>query len=360
MTIAHRFFIPHTKDLHGSRTATDDRRRPRPARRPTRRRPAASPSTATSPRRSAPGDAFSSTAVGPGRFAQRRRAQPALPADRLPRGGLRQVLRGRAAAPAAGGGPGRAAGSSRDFVAKDKSILDWLRADAGRLNARLAGPERAKLEQYLESLRSLERQIATRGTAQSVLQEAAGATGTTPAACNGQTGTNGCGQAIEQLVDISFVRAPVRPDPRQPHLVRGDGRPAHQIRLAGRSPQPPRRQPRQRHRHPAADRDLVVQHDRPAGRPAGQGARGQRHHAGQQPDHDGEHRRRRPPPRLRPPPADPARRPRRLGAAATSTTPRANTSRARPTPRSPTPSGVPTEKFGDPKYCPGPLPGLFT
>jgi hypothetical protein len=91
-----------------------------------------------------------------------------------------------------------------DFVSKDKSILDLLRADAGRLDARLAAPERAKLDQYLESLRSLERQINVRATAQTSCKKPP-APPETPAACSGQTGTTGCAQAIEQLVDITFL-----------------------------------------------------------------------------------------------------------------------------------------------------------
>jgi hypothetical protein len=39
------------------------------------------------------------------------------------------------------------------------SVLDFLRKDIGRLNARLAGPEKLKLEQHLGSLREIEKQL---------------------------------------------------------------------------------------------------------------------------------------------------------------------------------------------------------
>jgi hypothetical protein len=198
LTIALRFFIPHTRDLHGSRTSTTTC--------------VASPSPKTNPappggvsidryiaRKIGNGDAFSSTAVGRGDSLSADGSNQSYPLIYYPEAAFAKFFGG--GVPGTGGGGGFVG----DFASKDKTILDWMRADAGRLNARLAAPERAKLDQYLESLRSLERQIGTRAMAQGSCKKPAPSSTKTPASCNGQTGTNGCGQAIEQLVDISFM-----------------------------------------------------------------------------------------------------------------------------------------------------------
>lgn len=49
------------------------------------------------------------------------------------------------------------------MIADERSVLDLIRADIGRMNARLAGPERAKLDQYLDSLRGVERRLMDLG-----------------------------------------------------------------------------------------------------------------------------------------------------------------------------------------------------
>ena len=199
MTIALRFYIPHTRDLHGSRTSTTTC--------------VASPSPKANPappggvsidryiaRKIGGGDAFSSTAVGRGDPLSADGPNQRYPLIPYADAAFAKFFGG--GVPGMGGGGGGFVG---DFVSKDRTILDWLRSDAGRLNARLAAPERAKLEQYLESLRALEKQIATRSTAQGACKGVTAPAGKTPVACNGQTGTNGCGQAIEQMVDISFM-----------------------------------------------------------------------------------------------------------------------------------------------------------
>jgi hypothetical protein len=43
---------------------------------------------------------------------------------------------------------------------RGQSVLDFLRRDLGRLDGRLAAPERAKLDQHLQSLRELEKRLA--------------------------------------------------------------------------------------------------------------------------------------------------------------------------------------------------------
>jgi hypothetical protein len=59
--------------------------------------------------------------------------------------------------------PGMPAGPSgpppEKALAQHRSVLDALRGDITRMSGRLAGAERAKLDQYLESLRGLERQL---------------------------------------------------------------------------------------------------------------------------------------------------------------------------------------------------------
>jgi hypothetical protein len=198
LTIALRFYIPHTKDLHGSRTATTTAvGSPSPKANP------APPGGISIDRYIAKtigaGDAFSSTMVGRGDSLSSDGPNQRIPLIAYPEAAFTRYFGGALPGPS-----GPAGGGFVGDFAKDKSILDWLRADAGRLNARLAAPERAKLDQYLESLRSLERQIATRGATQGACKKPPAPVGTTPASCVGQTGTNGCGRGIEQLVDVSF------------------------------------------------------------------------------------------------------------------------------------------------------------
>jgi Protein of unknown function (DUF1552) len=204
MTLVHRFFVPHTKDLHGSRTSlTTCMASPSP-----NTKPAAPPGGISIDRHIAKGigagDAFSSTIVGRGDSLSSDGSNQRLPIIYAPAPAFAKYFGGALPAPTGGGSPGPGGGFASDFVAKDRSILDWLRADAGRLNARLGAPERAKVDQYLESLRSLERQIGVRSTTQTSCTKPS-VPKDTPAACSGQTGTTGCAQAIEQLVDISFV-----------------------------------------------------------------------------------------------------------------------------------------------------------
>lgn len=59
----------------------------------------------------------------------------------------------------AGGGSGAPGKDAAALLAEDRSVLDALTADIGRLNGRLGGPERAKLDQYLASVRALETQM---------------------------------------------------------------------------------------------------------------------------------------------------------------------------------------------------------
>jgi Protein of unknown function (DUF1552) len=192
MTIAHRFFIPHSKDLHGSQTSTLTVMPCIDPKASHFRAPAGGISIDRFiGKKIGTGDSFSSTAVGRGISVSADGPGQPFPLNLSPSKAFATYF-GGGVAPGTGGVGGSFVS---DFVAKDKSILDILRADAGRLNARLAAPERAKLDQYLDSLRALERQINTRGTVQNSCQKPpAPAAGPTPP----------LNQAIEQLVDITF------------------------------------------------------------------------------------------------------------------------------------------------------------
>jgi hypothetical protein len=204
MTIAHRFFIPHSRDLHGSQTSTLT---VMPCTNTGASHFRAPPGGISIDRYIAKkigaGDAFSSTAVGRGNSISADGPGQLFPLIPYPEKAFATYFGG--SLPTGGGGD-PAGGFVSDFVARDHSILDLMRGDAARLNARLAAPERAKVDQYLESLRAVERQITTRGTAQTSCKKPPAPAGATPAGCSSQTGTGGCGQAIEQLVDMTFLK----------------------------------------------------------------------------------------------------------------------------------------------------------
>jgi hypothetical protein len=87
---------------------------------------------------------------------------PSRPAPPLP-GPLEaydQVI-AKLAAPSGGGAITPEPASQR--LAAEKSVFDFVRDDIQRLNARLAAPERAKLEQYTTSITGLEQTLARLG-----------------------------------------------------------------------------------------------------------------------------------------------------------------------------------------------------
>lgn len=57
--------------------------------------------------------------------------------------------------------------SAQELLIGQKSLLDAITGDVARMRLRLASPERAKLDQYTESMRGLERQLTQLATAQS-------------------------------------------------------------------------------------------------------------------------------------------------------------------------------------------------
>jgi hypothetical protein len=193
MTIIQPLFVPHSRDLHGSQTSTLT---VMPSTQPSASHFRGPPGGISIDRfigkKIGAGDAFSSTAVGRGISVSADGPNQTFPLILSPPKAFQTYFGG--ALPAPGGGT--EGGFVPDFIARDKSILDVLRADAGRLNARLASPERAKLDQYLESLRGLEKQISTRGAAQTSCQKPASPTTDAPP----------LNQAIEQLIDLTFVK----------------------------------------------------------------------------------------------------------------------------------------------------------
>lgn len=60
--------------------------------------------------------------------------------------------------------------AAKDLQRKGKSLIDFLRADVNRLRARLAPQEQQKLDQHLDSLRDLEKQLGGGGDAQAPIR----------------------------------------------------------------------------------------------------------------------------------------------------------------------------------------------
>ncbi len=58
--------------------------------------------------------------------------------------------------PGGGGDPAATAA----YLADRRSVFDFLRGDLGRLNARLSAPERAKMDQYVDSIRRVETRLS--------------------------------------------------------------------------------------------------------------------------------------------------------------------------------------------------------
>ena len=56
-------------------------------------------------------------------------------------------------------GVGATPGERRERRAEDRSILDWLGASANRLKKDLGAGDRARLDEYLEDVREIERRI---------------------------------------------------------------------------------------------------------------------------------------------------------------------------------------------------------
>jgi Protein of unknown function (DUF1552) len=169
MVIAEKFYNPFSKALHGNQHATltlMESTNPNVSQ--MRGPPGGISIDRLIGKRIGAGDAFSSTASGRGICVSADGPGQSVPLISSPSKAFATYLGGaKETAPGAATDPG----SLEQNFAKDKSFLDLLRSDISRMNGRLAAPEKAKLEQYLESLRTLEMQIAKRGEAQTGCQK---------------------------------------------------------------------------------------------------------------------------------------------------------------------------------------------
>jgi hypothetical protein len=163
MVIAQKFFNPFSKALHGNQHATlTVMESTQPNVSQMRGPPGGISIDRLIGKKIGAKDAFSSTASGRGICVSADGAGQSVPLITSPAKAFETYLGG--ASPTAG--MGMEGGTFEKDFAKDKSFLDLLRADVARMNARLGGPEKAKLDQYLESLRTLEAQIGRRAEAQ--------------------------------------------------------------------------------------------------------------------------------------------------------------------------------------------------
>jgi hypothetical protein len=209
LVIAHKFFVPFSKANHGNQYATlnvmeTTNRGVSQFRGP----PGGVSIDRFIAREIGSADAFSSTNVGCVRVRNGSDPNQALsmsadgpnqpyPAFGLPEKALAAYFRGPA--PAAGAMPGGGNGLEGSFAA-DQPVRDLLRQDVQRLQRRLAGPERMKLDQYLESLSGLEREIAQRQASRGACQAPPAATG----AGAGALDENLDPAVLAAMIDISF------------------------------------------------------------------------------------------------------------------------------------------------------------
>jgi hypothetical protein len=160
MTILSKFYNPFSKALHGNQHATltvKESTNPNVAQ--MRGPPGGISIDRFLAKQIGAGDAFSSTASGRGICVSADGPGQSFPSISSPGKAFDTYF---AAAGGVNGGGGT--GIEANF-AKNRSFLDVLRGDIGRMNARLAGTEKAKLDQYLESLRTLENQLGQRAMA---------------------------------------------------------------------------------------------------------------------------------------------------------------------------------------------------
>jgi hypothetical protein len=162
MTIMSKFFNPFSKALHGNQHATlTVKESTNPNVSQMRGPPGGISIDRFLAKQIGSGDAFSSTATGRGICVSADGAGQSFPSISSPGKAFDTFF--AAAGSTMGGAPG--GNSIESNFAKNRSFLDVLRGDIGKMNARLAGPEKAKLDQYLESLRTLETQLGQRAMA---------------------------------------------------------------------------------------------------------------------------------------------------------------------------------------------------
>jgi hypothetical protein len=183
MVLAQKFFNPYSKANHGNQfatlTVTESPVRESQMRGP----PGGISIDRLIAKTLGAGDAIESTAVGCVAFRQGSTYSRALcmsangPREPFPAfGSPVQAFRAYFGAAPKGATPGGAATPDtfeRSF-AKSRSFLDPLTEEVRRLRGRLAGAERAKLDQYLASLEVVEKELAQRAEAQGRCADVAG------------------------------------------------------------------------------------------------------------------------------------------------------------------------------------------
>ncbi len=196
MVIAEKFFNPFSKALHGNQHATMTvMESTNPGVSQERGPPGGISIDRLIGKRIGAGDAFSSTASGRGICVSADGPGQSIPLISSPAKAFETYLGGVKPGTMPGGMPmAGAANSFETAFPQDKSFLDLLRSDVQRLNGRLGAPERAKLDQYLESLRTLEQQIARRADSQSGCMK--------PGAPANETSLD---QMLKQHIDIVFA-----------------------------------------------------------------------------------------------------------------------------------------------------------
>jgi hypothetical protein len=163
MIVASKLYNPFSKALHGNQHATlTVTESTRPGLSQERGPPGGISIDRLIGKKIGASDAFSSTVSGRGISVSADGPGQSVPLISSPARAFDTYFGG-----ALPGATGPDAGSLERNFEKDRSFLDLLRNDIGRMNGKLAGPERAKLGQYLESLRALEIQIGQRAAAQS-------------------------------------------------------------------------------------------------------------------------------------------------------------------------------------------------
>ena len=161
MVIMSKFFNPFSKALHGNQHATlTVKESTNPGVAQMRGPPGGISIDRFLAKQIGSGDAFSSTASGRGICVSADGPGQSFPSISSPGKAFDTYF-----AAATGGGTMGGGTSLESNFAKNRSFLDVLRGDIGRMNAKLAGPEKAKLDQYLESLRTLEMQLQQRAMA---------------------------------------------------------------------------------------------------------------------------------------------------------------------------------------------------
>ncbi len=178
LVIASKFFNPYSKALHGNQMATlTVMESPDRGAAQARGGPGGISIDRFIAKQIGAGDPFSSTAVGCTQFRTGGSAERALctsadgpgqpfPAFGSPAVAFREWFGARMPGAMPGGMMGAAADSFEASLGKNRSFLDLIAEDVTRMKMRLGGPERNKLDQYLESLAVVEKEAAKRTTVQ--------------------------------------------------------------------------------------------------------------------------------------------------------------------------------------------------